>query len=161
MAERYDAKRAAAVRGPDFADLKFKNCTEREHALLLVTAHCCLSETIAVGYLVTCRAECHDDEAQRLLHRLSRDDVRHSRIGWATLALPDIRDSERATLTKAVPELLRAVRRGWLADWERLSTGLVKGHGFIDVPTLTRVVEETLDTVVTPGLAMVGVGTAP
>jgi hypothetical protein len=160
LAARYDATRASAVREPKLPELHFKNCTEREHALLLIAAHCCLSETIAVGYLVTCRAECEDEDVRQVLHDLSRDEIRHARIGWATLALPSVQASERQTLSQALPELFRATRRGWLEDWDRLSKGLALGHGFLDAPTLTRVVDEALDQVVTPGLREVHISAA-
>jgi hypothetical protein len=60
-----------------------------------------------------------------------------------------------------MPELFRAARRGWLEDWDRLARGLATGHGFIEAPTLARVVDETLASVVARGLNEVHIQVEP
>ncbi len=60
-----------------------------------------------------------------------RDDIGHSRIGWAQLASGRPRQHFPA-LARALPALLRAVRRGWFDRCDVLPPHPPPGHGCID-----------------------------
>jgi hypothetical protein len=140
---------------------RFHGCTERENALLFVVLQCCLNESIAAAYLSTCLEQARGTVVRAALRALLRDEVTHSRIGWAHLASDALTDAERRVVAEAMPELLRAIRRVWLADPEGLHAAAPRGHGSLGLGEIDRVLLDTVDAVIVPGLTHVGVDSRP
>jgi hypothetical protein len=139
----------------------FHGCTERENGLLFVVLHCCLNESIAAGYLRTCLDQAHGAVARTAVRALLRDEVTHSRIGWAHLASDCIDAKLRLVVGEAMPELLRTMQRVWLADPEGIHAAAPAGHGSLRLREIADVVLDTVEEIVVPGLEHVGVDPRP
>ncbi len=140
---------------------RFHGCTERENGLLFVVLQCCLNESVAAAYLSTCLEQARGAVVRAAVRALLRDEVTHSRIGWAHLASDSVGASERHVVAEAMPELLHAIRRIWLADPAGLHAAAPPGHGSLRLAELDDIVLETVEVIVVPGLEHVGVDPGP
>ncbi len=127
-----------------------------------VVAQSCVAETQSTASLVTLLEGAESPELKAVLHELARDEVHHSRLGWAYLAwarprvdvtflgplLPGmIAGSAGPEIFKPAPEAAN--------DPELLRQGVVP-HAL-----RRQVYVETLQTVVLPGFETLGVDTLP
>jgi hypothetical protein len=125
-----------------------------------VVAQCCVAETQSTATLVTLLSAAESGQLKSVLHELARDEVNHSRLGWAYLAwaraqvdfgflaplLPGMIDGSAGPemFTPGPPEA---------DDPELLRQGVVPRT------MRRRVYLETLDTVVLPGFETLGIDT--
>jgi len=58
----------------------------REAVLYEMVAACCITETESVATLTTLMTEDAEPRVREILHEIARDEVVHSRMGWAHLA---------------------------------------------------------------------------
>ncbi|HET9956356.1 MAG TPA: hypothetical protein VFQ61_17730 [Polyangiaceae bacterium] len=157
------AERYARSENPKAAEMspipqpRFRGCSERESALLCLVMHCCVNETIASAYLKHCLDAARGNVARVALRCLLRDEVDHSRLGWAHLASSRVDESERRTVGDAMPELLHAVRAAWLASDDDLSEAAPEGHGSLPIRDVAAAVLAAVNDLIIPGLAHVGV----
>jgi hypothetical protein len=139
----------------------FHGCTERENGLLFVVLQCCLNETIAAAYLRTCLEQAQGAVARSAVRELLKDEVTHSRIGWAHLASDRVDEPLRRVVADAMPHLLVAIERVWLADPGGIHAAAPSGHGSLQLAEIHGVVRDTVEALVVPGLAHVGVDPRP
>lgn len=145
------------LRAPAFAV-----CSPRVHRALFAALHSAFNETLAVTYLAACLADARADAAQRMLKELLMDEVRHSRIGWAVLASPQLDARDRELIADFMPALLDVCVSTWLADNEAdYPDDLPLGHGCIGHAAIARAVDDALLDVILPGLEHVGINAAP
>jgi hypothetical protein len=135
---------------------------EPERLTYELVSQCCVAETESMATLVTLLEAAETAELKAVLHELARDEVHHSRLGWAYLAWARPR-----------------VHFGFLGP---LLPGMIGGNagpdlfappqGEVDRPELLRqgvvphsmrrqVYIETLETVVFPGFEALGVDATP
>jgi hypothetical protein len=123
-------------------------------ATLHLVLNCCFNEAVAMVFLRTCLDQAENALVGLALRELMREEVDHSRVGWAHLSSAAVSDAERMAVSRALPGFIDTTRTLWLAD-----TGhhVPRGHGALDPPDLARVVEEALDDLILPGLQHCGV----
>jgi hypothetical protein len=131
---------------------------ERKDALIYdVVALACVTETLSTALLGALVDRASDSLARRAMHSILRDEVSHSRLGWAYLA-----EAASARAMEAVSSHLPAMLRSTLSD-ELFSCasidpleGELAGLGQLERVERRRIVRETLEKVVFPGLERFG-----
>ena len=134
----------------------------RRAALYEVVAACCITETESMSVLTTLLAGEPDPEVREVLHAISRDEVVHSRMGWAHLAR-EASTAEVAFLGPLVPGMLAGTIDEGLfgappADED--PEGLLR-LGVLPLAKKREVFLGTLEQVVFPGLEKFGVDPEP
>jgi len=134
----------------------------RKAALYEVVAACCITETESMSVLTTLLAGEPDPEVREVLHAISRDEVVHSRMGWAHLAR-EASTAEVAFLGPLVPGMLAGTIDEGLfgappADED--PEGLLR-LGVLPLAKKREVFLGTLEQVVFPGLEKFGVDPEP
>ncbi|MGO9830471.1 MAG: ferritin family protein [Myxococcaceae bacterium] len=126
-----------------------------------VVAQCCVAETQSTATLVTLLEGVENPELKSALQELARDEVHHSRLGWAYLAWvrPRLDLAFLGPLLpgmvagSAGPEIFKAPTAA--ADHPDLLR-----HGVVPQSLRRQVYVETLQSVVFPGFDTLGVDTA-
>ncbi len=126
--------------------------------LLHLVLNTSIAESTGAAFLQACRADAHGPLVRAALQQLLRDDIGHSRIGWAQLASGRPRQHFPA-LARALPALLRAVRRGWFDRCDVLPQHPPPGHGCATPQAIRDAVDLTIHEVIVPGFDHVGVDT--
>ena len=135
---------------------------ERQAALYEVVAACCITETESMSVLTTLLAGETDPDVRDVLHAISRDEVVHSRMGWAHLA----RESSAiqvAFLGPLIPVMLAGtIDPGLFGP----APGDEDPRGLLRLGVLPHVQKRdtflgTLEQVVLPGLERFGVDPGP
>jgi hypothetical protein len=134
----------------------------REAVLYEMVAACCITETESVATLTTLMAEDAESRVREILHEIARDEVVHSRMGWAHLA----REAERidvSFLSSWIPPMLSGTVSGELftpGDEEMESAELLR-HGVLPRARKREIFVGALEEIVLPGLERFGVDSAP
>ena len=134
---------------------------DQQRLLYEVVALSCVTESLStalLGVLVECA---QDPVARSALHSILRDEINHSRLGWAFLAAAHVRGAHDC-IGEWLPVMLSATLSEELfaADVEvSESDRLLAGFGSLGRAERCRVVRETLTFVVFPGLARFGIDT--
>jgi rubrerythrin len=136
----------------------------REAILYEVVAACCITETESVATVATLLAEPAEPRIRAVLHEIARDEVTHSRMGWAHLA----REAPRgvAFLSDWIPIMLAGTVEPELfapndaADAEPDAAELLR-HGVLPRARKREIFVGTLEEVVFPGLEKLGVDAGP
>ena len=158
LAESYG--RPATEPAPD-APLAPSELGPREAVLYEVVAACCITETESVATVTSLLAARAEQRVRDVLHEIARDEVTHSRMGWAHLS----REAPRgvAFLGRWIPIMLAGTvppdffaAAGADPDAEELLR-----HGLLPQAQKQEVFAETLRTVVFPGLEQFGVDSGP
>lgn len=139
----------------------FGSCSAQLERLFFATMQCCVNETIAAAYLQACLADATAVRAHDAVREILRDEVRHSRIGWALLADPGLSPEGRRAVAHLMPEVLELYRAGWLAGSEDYPEDLPRGHGLLTHRAVGSVVHAAIHDLILPGLDHVGVPSAP
>lgn len=133
----------------------------RERVLYELVAACCIAETVSVAVLTVLWNRGKGTELRRTLRELLKDEVTHSRIGWAHLA-----HARQTQDLSHVGGWLPGMLKGSVTDEfktpkpAREDPALLQ-HGVLPQSMKRQVFEETLTEVIFPGLASVGVDVAP
>ncbi len=135
--------------------------TEREAVLYELVSMACVTETLSCALLGALVEQAKDSKVRQVMHEILRDEIRHSRLGWAhleseSLALPCklLADYLPAMLAGTVNEEL-FVERQALAIEEPLS-----GLGSLTRRQRVELFSDAMHKVVFPGLERYGVDTA-
>lgn len=134
-----------------------------QRVLYEVVAACCVTETESMGVLTQLLATARDVRLREVLRELARDEVHHSRLGWAHLASECARGADVSFLGPLVPAMLMGAAAADLfspASPESDDPALVE-HGVLPHGVKLRVFTRTLEEVVFPGLDAYGVDTGP
>jgi ferritin-like protein len=134
----------------------------REALLYELVALSCVTETLSTVLLGTLVDAARDPFTRQCLHSILKDEVQHSRLGWAFLAEAHA-GGARDVVSPHLPAMLAAtlgteavVDAPPDADDAELS-----GYGALDRTTGERLVRECLAEVVFPGLERFGIDTVP
>src|SRR5262249_21683200 len=139
-----------------------RSLDERQAALYEVVAACCITETESMATLTTLMAAEPDPEVRAVLHSISKDEVIHSRMGWAHLSRESAA-GEVAFLGPLIPGMLAGTIEEGLfgappADED--AEGLLR-LGVLPLEKKREVFLGTLEQVVFPGLEKFGVDPEP
>jgi len=158
LAEAYG--RPATEPAPD-TPLAPSRLGPREAILYEVVAACCITETESVATVTTLLGAEAEPRVREILHEIARDEVTHSRMGWAHLA----REAPRGVgfLAEHIPTMLGGtVAPDFFADAAPdPDVEVLLRHGLLSQAQKQSVFVETLEAVVFPGLEQFGVDTAP
>jgi hypothetical protein len=133
----------------------------REAILYEVVAACCITETESVATVTTLLGAEAEPRVREILHEIARDEVTHSRMGWAHLA----REAPSGVefLAEHIPTMLGGtVPPDFFADAAPdPHVEVLLRHGLLSQAQKQSVFVETLEAVVFPGLEQFGVDTGP
>ena len=135
---------------------------ERDRVLYEVVAACCVTETESVSVLTTLVNSVRGGRMQDILRELLRDEVSHSRLGWAHLAHQSAQRNVHV-LDTLIPNMLEgSVAPGlFQAAREELESPELLAHGVLPHSMKRAVFTTTLLDVVFPGLESLGVHAGP
>jgi len=136
--------------------------SRQQRVLYEVVAVCCVTETESMGVLTQLLSSARDARLRQVLRELARDEVHHSRLGWAHLAGECAR-ADVSFLGPLVPAMLRGAVDPELfapVPAERDDAALIE-HGVLPHALKRQVFTSTLEEVVFPGLETYGVDTVP
>jgi hypothetical protein len=136
---------------------------EREKLLYEVVAACCITETESMSVLTTLLHSARGERMRAVLHEIARDEVTHSRLGWAHLAHEHGQIDVRF-LGSLVPVMLEGTVSDALfaaAAAPELEDPQLLQHGVLPHSTKRTIFVQTLMDVTFPGLETFGVDTGP
>ena len=130
----------------------------RERLLYAIVALSCVTETLSTAILGELVDRASDSVAKQAMQSILRDEVNHSRIGWAFLAEEHARGANDC-IGEYLPGMLSATVSDDLfaADAADLGAQELAGFGVLERGDRRRIVRETLDLVVFPGLERFGI----
>lgn len=134
----------------------------RERLLYEVVALSCVTETLSTALLGELVARATDPMCRQAMHSILRDEVNHSRLGWAFLAEEHARVA-RDCVGPHLPAMLEATLGDELFRVPRGSDprlAELAGLGSLERADRLRVVREALQSVIFPGLELFGIETA-
>ena len=148
--------------GAELASIAPASLDARQAALYEVVAACCITETESMATLTTLMAAEPDPEVREVLHSISKDEVVHSRMGWAHLSRESAA-GQVAFLGPLIPGMLAGTIDESLfgappADED--AEGLLR-LGVLPLEKKREVFLGTLEQVVFPGLEKFGVDPEP
>jgi hypothetical protein len=131
-----------------------------EAVLYEAVAACCVTETESTSVLTTLLEVAREPRLRAVLRELVRDEVHHARLGWACLAHAQ---GWNAFLAPLVPGMLAgAAPAGLFSPGEPTSEDpALLEHGVLPHALKREVFVRTLEEVIFPGLASLGVDPAP
>ena len=148
--------------GDELASIAPGSLDERQAALYEVVAACCVTETESMATLTTLMAADPDPEVREVLHSISKDEVVHSRMGWAHLS----RESAAVDVSFLAP-LIPGMLAGTIDESlfaappaDEDPEGLLR-LGVLPLEKKREVFLGTLEQVVFPGLEKFGVDPEP
>jgi hypothetical protein len=98
--------RPASAPAPEPASIAPRDLAPRDAVLYEMVAACCITETESVATLATLLSGDVAAEVRSVLHEIARDEVGHSRLGWAHLAREAaVRDVR--FLSERIPSMLQ------------------------------------------------------
>ncbi len=136
--------------------LELDGASAHDNRLLRTVFGCCFSETVAVHVLHHSHAKITVPSVRRLNHEHMKEEVGHSRLGWALVGWPGLAQRDRQMLAAYVPEMTRLVRMVWQTT-ERPADERLHELGYLSSAIIGPACDEALDDVVLPGLAKLGV----
>ena len=103
---------------------------ERERRALFVIGQCALNETFASAYLSTAHAGAKSRLARAALHELLKDEIDHSRLGWAYLS------TMPADLRARISDWLVPLTVANLREWRKSTAShdvVLEEHGVLSL----------------------------
>jgi hypothetical protein len=134
----------------------------RDALLYELVALSCVTETLSTALLGALVEAARDSVAKETMHSILRDEVRHSRLGWAFLAEAHATGA-RDVVAPHLPCMLAATL-GTASLAPAASTpddAELAGYGELEPSTSVRVMRECFEEVIFPGLSRFGIDTAP
>jgi hypothetical protein len=134
-----------------------------ERLLYELVAMSCVTETLSTALLGALVESARDPLVRRTMLAVLRDEVMHSKLGWAFLA-EQHQKGRRPAIGEHLPAMLDATVGPHLFQGTSAGSELtleLSGLGCLDVESCRRIVRETLELVVFPGLARFGVEVNP
>ncbi len=130
-----------------------RQLTPREQLLYEVVAMCCVTETLSSALLGTLVEQADDSLTLRSMRTILRDEVQHSRLGWAHLAA-----ERQRGVNDVIGPFLPAILAGTVAEEvfsdepEHPLQDALGARGALSRADRLRVFDETMRQVVFPGL---------
>jgi hypothetical protein len=123
----------------------------------------CVTETLSTALLGTLVERARDTLAKQTMQSILRDEVKHSQLGWAFLAEQHARGAPDCVSSHLGPMLEATMGDELYATNAPTdpSDDALAGLGALERLERRRIVRETLELVVFPGLERFGIDTAP
>jgi hypothetical protein len=132
----------------------------RDRLLYEVVAMSCVTETLSAALLIEIERCASDVEVQRVVHQILRDEIAHSRLGWAHLAA-EAEQGRGAFLAEHLPAMLAGtVTDELFSPGEAVGESALEGLGALGRPRRLVLFAASMREVVFPGLERFGVHTA-
>ena len=133
----------------------------REAALYETVAACCVTETESVATVASLLVEDALPRVREVLHEIARDEVTHSRMGWAHLAR-EAQACDVRFLAGWIPPMLAGAAGPTFGPFApALDSPELLRHGVLPISRKRAVFTQTLLEVVFPGLEQFGISTLP
>ena len=144
----------------DAAPLGPHRLNRRARVLYETVAFCCITETLNTALMKVCGDAARVPEARVALRAIMRDEVRHSKIGWAHLCHER---SHAGFIAELVPSMLAgAVREELFAPAPKHAcANVLRDHGELSESERIEVFDSSVRDVIAPGLKAYGVDTRP
>lgn len=130
-----------------------RRASRRDRALYTSVAMSCVTETLSAALLLHMRARASDPLVAETVHHILKDEIDHSRLGWAHLAA----EAQRADVTWLAPHLPGMLRSAMTTDLEPMTSPDLSAYGILAPDEVAGIVDRTVATVIAPGLARFGV----
>lgn len=130
----------------------------REALLFEIVALCCVTETLSTALLGALVDAARDSLAKQTMRSILRDEVRHSRLGWAYVA-----EAHAVGMSDVCGEHLGAMIAGTLGPELLFTTppstseAELAGYGALEREQRVRIVRECFHEVIFPGLERFGI----
>lgn len=130
----------------------------RDALLYELVALSCVTETLSTALLGALVEAARDSVAKEAMHAILRDEVRHSRLGWAYLAEAHAAGA-RDVVGPHLPAMLAATIGTELFHPSEAHPGddHLTGYGVLDRAATIRVTKECFERVVFPGVERFGI----
>lgn len=129
-------------------------------ALYASVALGCVTESLSTALLLAMRPHATLPEVREGLDAILRDEVRHSRLGWAHLAVAAER-GDVSWLAPWIPAMIEAARAAETVPGDDPQHDL-RCYGILGREEVSRVADAVIETTILPGLARFGItGTPP
>ncbi|HEX5100753.1 MAG TPA: ferritin-like domain-containing protein [Polyangiaceae bacterium] len=151
-----------APKAPEVRPVAPSELETRERLLYEVVALSCVTETLSAALLGALVERARDSLTKSVLHSILRDEVVHSRLGWAFLAEEHARGARDCVSERLAP-MLSSTLSDELFDGPTEVNDVdraLAGFGSLERMERQRVVRETLQAVVFPGLERFGIDTS-
>jgi hypothetical protein len=155
-ARRVDAVAPAQAEFAGTRPLEFDAASERDNRLLRTVFGCCFSETVAVHVLLASQARIKLESVRRLNQQHLREEVGHSRLGWALLGWSGVSERDRHMIRAYVPEMTRLTCSVWQST-DRSGSERLEELGFLSSNIVDGAREDAFASVILPGLDRLGV----
>ncbi|HUH03280.1 MAG TPA: hypothetical protein VML75_14885 [Kofleriaceae bacterium] len=130
-----------------------RHASRRDRALYASVAMSCVTETLSAALLLHMRARARDELVAETVHHILKDEIDHSRLGWAHLAA-EARDLDVTWLAPHIPAMLRDAMATELAP---MTGPDLSAYGILAPGEVASIVDRTVATVIAPGLARFGI----
>jgi len=144
------------------AEIAPKGLSTRQKVLYELVATCCITETESMSVLTTLLRAARARRMKQVLQEIARDEVSHSKLGWAHLAHEQAEGDVRF-LGPLIPDMLEGTVSGsfFQGAAEELENPELLQHGVLPHSTKQSIFIQTLKGIVFPGLDSLGVDSAP
>ncbi len=153
---------AERPKAPEARPVAPRSFGEQERLLYEVVALSCVTETLSAALLGALVERARDSIAKSVLHAILRDEVVHSRLGWAFLAEEHARGA-RDCVSDRLAAILSSTVSAELFEPPNDASAVdraLAGFGSLERAERRRIVRETLQAVVFPGLERFGIETS-
>lgn len=127
----------------------------QRQALYASVAMSCITESLSAALLLEIRKRAESSLVRSTAQHILRDEIRHSRVGWAHLAAEAAR-GDVSWLAPYVPTMLREALHSDVAP-ATTTTHSLTGWGVLDRQTVSAITRATVEHVIAPGFARYGV----
>ncbi len=126
----------------------------RDRALYETVAVGCITESLSCGLLMAMRQRAEDELVAETIQHILKDEVQHSRLGWAHIA----HAAKARDISWLAPHVAPMLRTALRSDVVPMCTDVrAPGSGVLTHEESRIVVGETIRKVILPGLAMHGI----
>lgn len=133
--------------------------SRRRAVLYASVAMSCVTETLSAALLLHMHRAATDEAVRATVHHILKDEIDHSRLGWAHLAA----EAGRGDVSWLAPHVPAMLREAMAADLEPMAASSedLSAYGILPAARVHAIFDQTVAQVIAPGLARYGVGELP
>lgn len=128
-------------------------------ALYASVAVGCVTETLSTALLLEMRPHARPGAVRDAIDAILKDEVRHSRLGWAHLEWAAAR-GDVSWLAPALPKMLRAALDVEITSASETDEAALRACGILPAGDVRRVTDAAIRTTIVPGFERYGLGLA-
>ncbi|MEM7179866.1 MAG: ferritin-like domain-containing protein [Spirochaetota bacterium] len=134
--------------------------SSNQKALYTSVALSCITETFSTALLLEMRKHSRNILVKQTIRKILKDEIEHSRIGWAHLAWANSQQQELAWLGDWIPGMVQASLQGKSTLYAKISEEH-ETFGILMIERSQRLIHKTFCEVIAPGLQLYGIATGP